>query len=1059
MDFEDELEYQFESGNTRTDTDDAIPHDDGRVFDHVANDDDDDGVDISKERFAEEEAHFDSDVKPHLIDIIQQFTNFIVFKDDAELSFEENTEIYASKRKLCIETMQDLQEILKEDITKRERRVWTFIIESNVYKNELFSLLAHHRKDFEIVREVVDVLVLLSKSPDQNNPRFRKFQARGGAAERHRATFYFAKQMKLLQRLKQGILEQKFIPLIVWSLMDMENEMNSKHATKSDKKRRGLGDEEVYAMTIFKLFNNFLSIPDAKHERVLQTEELQTRMQDVFIKQLQNDCQFLDYAVATFAKYVEKFDDVPSQSVMKKLSEFQLVLLKFATMICWNETAQDLFSSSMTIPSSTTATEEIVMSQNEENMEKDNSELKRLLRREKIYKDQVKSLILTSRHTRFQGTLLERSSNVSKIIDKNKSILTFDADDEAEKENKKNDVKIQKTFVVPNVSQLNTANMYSVSDNPFLVGGGQQKAASTIGARFGARRINVTSDKMELRFSSSSLDTKRIVKTFADNLYRSCFNQFVELALKAIWKQQDESIAIRNELDQKSSKEALDHESERNLLYLCQFMLSFNRHKYLQKKRREEEKQYPDTVHFDISLVSNLLKQNMISMIFQKLLSEYFFIQHHFNLTFVIAFLRELFMTFRWMGDRDHSGSNSITWGRIVSIHLHHILYDPTNMEGIIRLIREYKPYQNSTKYLSQLVLFVDLFVTVIEENLTIESFFMRKKGVDNSNDDEDDNRQEDDTTNQKRFELESLRRKFAHPSVLKQYMYLFRFYDINSPEVNKCIIKTFKYLIEELNMELLMFRASFLKLCFNILSNKTFLTETSTSFEKKVNEEVVDFVLSLVKNFFKRVDEDPFTICESLHWSTMGEVSLLNNADMYSSNGFSSSRTRTMKRTDETLGGFITREDDNNNSGEEEYPLTSIHNDEESSQQIPSEEEQQEKKPKKKKKSTKRKKRSEEGDNQNTEEKPKKKKKKKKKKVQQEEEPQEVEEEEEQPTEEVQAQEEQYVEEEEEEKLLLSSSESSDDESRKSRLKRLTKKRVSFAPSTQISVGEEFSL
>lgn len=527
MNFEDELEYQFESGSTNPRQEQHSVHDDGRVFDSVANDDDDDRVDISKERFEEEEAHFESDVKPHLVDIIQQFTNFIVFKDDEELSFEENTEIYASKRKLCIETMQDLQEILKEDITKRERRVWTFMIESNVYKNELFSLLAHHRKDFEIVREVVDVLLLLSESPDQNNPRFRKFQARGGAAERHRATFYFGKQMKLLQRLKQGILEQKFIHLIVWSLMDKENEMNSKHASNNDKKRRGLGDEELYAMTIFKLFNNLLSIPDAKHERVLKTEELQTRMQDVFIKQLQNDCQFLDYAVATFAKYVEKFDDVPSQSVMKKLSEFQLVLLKFATMICWNETAQDLFSASMAIPSSTTSTtEEMVMSQNEENMEKDNNELKRLLRREKIYKDQVKSLILTSRHTRFQGTLLERSSNVSKIIDKNKSILTFgDTDDEAEKENKKNDVKIQKTFVVPNVSQLNTATMYSASDNPFLVGGGQQKAASTMGARFGARRINVTSDKMELRFSISTLDTKKIIKTFADNLFRSCFNR------------------------------------------------------------------------------------------------------------------------------------------------------------------------------------------------------------------------------------------------------------------------------------------------------------------------------------------------------------------------------------------------------------------------------------------------------------------------------------------------------------------------------------------------------
>ena len=71
---------------------------------------------------------------------------------------------------------------------------------------------------------------------------------------------------------------------------------------------------------------------------------------------------------------------------------------------------------------------------------------------------------------------------------------------------------------------MNTASMYSASDNPFLVGGGAQKASAATGKRLGARRFNVVSDKMELTFSSSSLDTKKIIKTFVDNLYRSCFN-------------------------------------------------------------------------------------------------------------------------------------------------------------------------------------------------------------------------------------------------------------------------------------------------------------------------------------------------------------------------------------------------------------------------------------------------------------------------------------------------------------------------------------------------------
>ena len=500
--------------------------------------------------------------------------------------------------------------------------------------------------------------------------------------------------------------------------------------------------------------------------------------------------------------------------------------------------------------------------------------------------------------------------------------------------------------------------------------------------------------------------------------------------MEAIWKQQDESIAISNTLDQKSTKESLDHESERNLLFMGQFMLSYNRHKYLQKKNREL-KEFADPVTFDISHISNLLKDRVIMMIFQKLLTDYFIMQHNLNLSFVVALLREIFTTFRWMTDREYSGSNSLTWGRIVSIHLHHILYDPTNTEAIVRLIREFKPYLNSTKYLSQLVLFTDLFITVINENLSIEAFFTKKKGDDETMEEGEDNENQEDisSASQKRFELESFKRKFANASMIKQYMYLFRFYDINTPEVNQSIIKMFKYVIEDLEMEIMLFRASFLKLCFNILCNKNFLTETSSPLEKQVNQEVVDFCLTVVRNFFKLVNDDPFTICESLHWSTMGMASMLSAiSDINPS--------KSKANSDSSLNGFIDYD-----SGEEDAVL-GIDQEQSDDGEVKETEEEEEsrkqKKPRKKreskpKKKSKRKKKEEEQQPEEEEQHTPPKKKKKKKEATPEQEEEEVVEEE-------------IVEVIEEEKLNLSSD--SEDES-SNKLRRLSKKRVSFAPTS----------
>ena len=135
MDFDEELEYQFgvdDASSMHQHHDDEASEEEEKDYDNIQ---DDFREGLSEEQISEEELHFQQNIKPHILDTIQLLTSFSIFKDDEELSFEENTEYFAAKRKACIESLQDLQEITKEDLSKRERRVWSLLIESNTHTN------------------------------------------------------------------------------------------------------------------------------------------------------------------------------------------------------------------------------------------------------------------------------------------------------------------------------------------------------------------------------------------------------------------------------------------------------------------------------------------------------------------------------------------------------------------------------------------------------------------------------------------------------------------------------------------------------------------------------------------------------------------------------------------------------------------------------------------------------------------------------------------------------------------------------------------------------------
>ncbi|KAL9654486.1 hypothetical protein ABK040_010506 [Willaertia magna] len=957
MSLNEEIEYRFEDED-----DNIVAKEDEATITSFRKDktgrttnidDDEEDIDLEElERMElesavqdEQDEHFNETMKPQINDTIQFLTNFYLFKDDPTLSSTDNTRIYTKKRLDCLHSLQILQSLLVDDILTIERKSWCYLIQNKkIYINELSQLIQSFRDDFELMKEILELLILLSSLPDQVNPRFRKFTTKGSAEEKKVAHYNFNIQIKLLRNLKQGILDYHLIKFFIWILMKREYA----NLSNGNLQNNSLQKDEVdqFCLSLFLFLNNLLSIPDANSNTILQSEASQANMQDTIIKQLQNECYFFDYAIAIVTKYVEKYDSVRNTSIMLKnkwLTKWYLTLLKFISLICWNESPTRLFANQLQLDnvnnnnnihnnkrdknnnsSNNNSGGDVemveVMQQMGREGEVENSELKRLLRREKMFKSQVKSMIIPTRHSRF-GTLFERNSVVSSTMKENRKKQqqnketneketnkedkeTNKEDKETTKENKEdkeeeeennkeekeeenvfvdnNNFRVPGKFMVSNYSQFKTANNYLLVDNPFLIGGGSQRASSENGKRVGSRRYNVVSDNREMNFNSFSVETRKIIKHFVDNLHRGCFNYFIGYVWEAICKQQEDSIAIVNTLETtKSTKEILDRESERYFLFLSQFMMEYTRCKLLYKRSKNNNQ---EVNNYDISYISNILKDKVIIELFRRLLSDYINMQHYLNLYYIVCFLKELFITFSWMCDKNYSGTNSVEWGRIVSIHLHHLLFDPTNIENIIKLVRDYRPYNNSLKYLSQLILFIDIYIKVINDSSSIESFFIKKKKkgdntTEEDNEEEEFTHQEDIASSQRRFELEGLKRKLSSPSVIKQYMYLFRFYDINSPDVNLSILRVFKEIVTEENeMQFMLFRASFLKLCFTILSNKSFTQDTTISeYERKVNLQIVEYIVQLVSEFFRKVDEDIFTTVESLHWNTKGTVSLLN--------------------------------------------------------------------------------------------------------------------------------------------------------------------------------------
>jgi hypothetical protein len=353
----------------------------------------------------------------------------------------------------------------------------------------------------------------------------------------------------------------------------------------------------------------------------------------------------------------------------------------------------------------------------------------------------------------------------------------------------------------------------------------------------------------------STIETKKIVKSFATDLLKSGFNEF----FRNIW----EAICAQNESTHMRGIRPID---ERNFLLLGSFALEFNRCLHVQHeriRRHQQTRGRDDNIEgvedsasrFDISYISLVLQPEILGIVLDEYIVRYPLKKQWSNLAYVVSFLKELMLTLDLMLK---SGVSDLSV--IASRVLHRILYDSRHCDSIVRLVRAYRPQFNSRLYLANLFELIDVFIRIIQENDQIETFHTKKRQTNRkskkktSGEDEDMDDTEEaarrslvqDFEGEKRFNLDQFKHKFANSFVMRQYFFLFRFYASNSTTTNGHILNMMKMIADECKAGPLLYQLSLFKTINDILSDPVL------SLTEETNRELVHFSRKLVRDFME---------------------------------------------------------------------------------------------------------------------------------------------------------------------------------------------------------------
>lgn len=373
------------------------------------------------------------------------------------------------------------------------------------------------------------------------------------------------------------------------------------------------------------------------------------------------------------------------------------------------------------------------------------------------------------------------------------------------------------------------------------------------------------------------METKKIVKTFATEFLKTCFNEF----FRNIW----EAICAQNESTHMRAAQGIKLNDERNFLLLGKFALEFNRCLHQQNERirrhqqtrgrNEDIEDVEDSAErFDISHVSHVLRPEILDFVLNELIVRYPIKKQWNNLAYSVSFLKELILTLDLMFK-----STKVDLCAIASRILHRILYDSKHCDSILRLVRLYRPQLNSRLYLADLFELVHVFLCVVQANDNLENFYTKKreskrrKKAKNSTDIDDNVVEYDvdaealkvlakDVEGEKRFNLQNFKYKFSNAFVMKQYCYLLQFYATNSTQTNGNIIAMMKMVADECRSEPILYQLSLFKTINEILNDPILsLTEV-------VNRDMILFCRRLVRNFMDACNNDhKFMPAEVMFW------------------------------------------------------------------------------------------------------------------------------------------------------------------------------------------------
>ncbi|KAL0481750.1 hypothetical protein AKO1_012358 [Acrasis kona] len=483
---------------------------------------------------------------------------------------------------------------------------------------------------------------------------------------------------------------------------------------------------------------------------------------------------------------------------------------------------------------------------------------KKLLRDAMIqeHRQNMRQPALPSRHSRFVGSYVRDSNAPKKTMTISSSQVMGGVykkptkakkDEEQEEEPEPNKLEPASQYVFHNV-ETKTRSMKSAPTKSKLLA------------------------RDEMNRKISTVETKKIIKTFASELLKGGFNSFFKSLC---------SILINHDSTENSTVRAfctdadLMKKSMVNIISLAAFALEFNEctheqyekaRKLLQNRGREVEEDEELTLpNFEVSLVVNVFSEKFINHIFDDCIHSFQLEKRYVHLAQVVNLLRHLFSSLVIMRDNYKL--------RVISEKLtSEILYKRNRYIEISNLVRRYDPRNNSTHYLVNLVNLVHDFIQVAVEKDEVLYFHTEKNVRAPSSPSSTpptspgevtiDEHMQEEVRNLKRLELTAFLSAFASCDAVRTYLHLLSQYvHLSTSTISQVLDMLNNIVKDKFNRAPLMFQISCLYTMNNIVNDR------ALDLDIPAYQELNLFARRLIRSFIDDCYDHPDLPKEILFW------------------------------------------------------------------------------------------------------------------------------------------------------------------------------------------------